>query len=116
MNDAPVLLDDALHPVAILENASFGWTLQHNDLCTAELRLPCEDVANDLCAKLPWVHLQDGVRDLGVYRITGMPASDVLPGGTRSYTLEHVLSLLLDDLIFGEWCLMAPASGMPFSS
>ena len=102
MNDAPVLLDDALHPVAILENASFGWTLQHNDLCTAELRLPCEDVANDLCAKLPWVHLQDGVRDLGVYRITGMPASDVLPGGTRSYTLEHVLSLLLDDLIFGE--------------
>lgn len=102
MNDAPVLLDDALHPVAILENASFGWTLQHNDLCTAELRLPCEDAANDLCVKLPWVHLQDGVRDLGVYRITGMPASDVLPGGTRSYTLEHVLSLLLDDLIFGE--------------
>lgn len=102
MNDAPVLLDDALHPVAILENASFGWTLQHNDLCTAELRLPCEDAANDLCAKLPWVHLQDGARDLGVYRITGMPASDVLPGGTRSYTLEHVLSLLLDDLIFGE--------------
>lgn len=102
MNDTPVLLDDALHPVAILENASFGWTLQHNDLCTAELRLPCEDAANDLCAKLPWVHLQDGVRDLGVYRITGMPASDVLPGGTRSYTLEHVLSLLLDELIFGE--------------
>lgn len=102
MNDAPFLLDDALHPVGILENASFGWTLQHNDLCTAELRLPCEDAANDLCVKLPWVHLQDGVRDLGVYRITGMPASDVLPGGTRSYTLEHVLSLLLDDLIFGE--------------
>lgn len=102
MNDAPVLLDDALRPIAILENASFGWTLQHNDLCTAELRLPCEDAANDLCAKLPWVHLQDGVRDLGVYRITGMPASDVLPGGTRSYTLEHVLSLLLDELIFGE--------------
>lgn len=102
MSDAPVLLDDALHPIALLENASFGWTLQHNDLCTAELRLPCEDAANDLCAKLPWVHLQDGVRDLGVYRITGMPASDVLPGGTRSYTLEHVLSLLLDDLIFGE--------------
>lgn len=102
MSDAPVLLDAALHPIAILENASFGWTLQHNDLCTAELRLPCEDAVNDLCAKLPWVHLQDGARDLGVYRITGMPASDVLPGGTRSYTLEHVLSLLLDDLIFGE--------------
>lgn len=102
MSDAPVLLDAALHPIAILENASFGWTLQHNDLCTAELRLPCEDAANDLCAKLPWVHLQDGARDLGVYRITGMPASDVLPGGTRSYTLEHVLSLLLDELIFGK--------------
>lgn len=116
MSDAPVLLDDALRPIAILENASFGWTLQHNDLCTAELRLPCEDAANDLCAKLPWVHLQDGARDLGVYRITGMPASDVLPGGTRSYTLEHVLSLLLDDLIFGEWCLTASASVMPFSS
>ena len=56
MSDAPVLLDDALHPIALLENASFGWILQHNDLCTAELRLPCEDAANDLCAKLPWVH------------------------------------------------------------
>ena len=76
MNDAPVLLDDALRPIAILENASFGWTLQHNDLCTAELRLPCEDAANDLCAKLPWVHLQDGVRDLGCLLYTSDAADE----------------------------------------
>lgn len=69
---------------------------QRNCVCHAKMwRMTC-------VPSCPWAHLQDGVRDLGVYRITGMPASDVLPGGTRSYTLEHVLSLLLDDLIFGE--------------
>lgn len=116
MNDAPVLLDDALHPVAILENASFGWTLQHNDLCTAELRLPCEDAANDLCAKLPWVHLQDGVRDLGVYRITGMPASDVLLVERAATRWSMFFRFCWMTLSSAKWCLTASASVMPFSS
>ncbi len=97
----PVLVDRQLHPLAILDTASdICWEQKHNELNTAEFSLAREDPRNDLCAALTWVHLWDGKRPLGLYRISGMPTGDDSPGGTMTYSLEHVLALLLDDVIF----------------
>ncbi len=103
MNGAPVILDRQLRPVAILDTASnICWEKKHNDLCTAEFSLAHEDPLNAECAAMAWVHMMDGSRDLGVYRIAGMPSGEEEAGGTMTYSLDHVLALLLDKVIFGK--------------
>lgn len=97
----PMILDRQLRPVAALDTATnLCWELKHNELSTAELTLPHDDPLNALCTALAWAHLTDGLRDLGVYRISGVTAGDDMPGGSYTYSLEHVLALLLDDVVF----------------
>lgn len=99
---APIVLDRQLRPVAVLDAVSaMSWEKKHNDLCTASITLSRDDPCAAYCTALTWMHLWDGARDLGIYRISAISSEDGVDGGSSVYTLEHVLALLLDDVIFG---------------
>lgn len=101
-----MLLDRQLHPVATLDSMlALSYELKHNDLSTAEVRLASSDPCSALCTAYAVMHLWDGVRDLGLYRVSGSPDSDMWDGGTVTYSLEHMLATLLDDVIFGVMTL-----------
>ena len=89
--------------LGVLENAGENaYVLTHNDLWTASFTLPSGDPKNSLCQAHNLVHLPDGERDTGLYRIVGMPTGEVTAaGGVKTYSLEHVMATLLDDVLFG---------------
>ena len=89
--------------LAVLENATqVGYKLKHNDLWTAQFTLPADDPKNQYCQARNWVRIPDNDRDIGLYRIVGMPSAEVTEmGGTKTYQLEHVMATLLDDVLFG---------------
>ena len=89
--------------LGVLENAGeVAYNLVHNDLWTASFTLPSGDPKNSLCQAHNLVHLPDGARDTGLYRIIGMPSGEeTAAGGAKTYSLEHVMATLLDDVLFG---------------
>ena len=94
--------DQAGRMLAVLENASdVSYVLTHNDLWTASFSLPVDDPQNAHCQAHNLVRLPDGSRDTGLYRIVGMPTCQLEAGGTCTYSLEHVMATLLDDVLFG---------------
>lgn len=95
--------DQNANMLAILENAhAVGYQLPHNDLWTATFKLPNKDPKNAFCRMHNLVRLDDGPRELGMYRIIGIPDEDVTgPTGFTSYSCEHVAATLLDDILFG---------------
>ena len=94
--------DQAGRLLAVLENASdVSYVLTHNDLWTASFSLPVDDPQNAHCQAHNLVRLPDGSRDTGLYRIVGMPTCQLEAGGTCTYSLEHVMATLLDDVLFG---------------
>ncbi len=86
-----------------LENAGeVSYTLVHNDLWTATFSLPTGDAKNALCEAHNMVRVPDSTRDTGLYRIIGMPTGEeTAAGGVKTYSLEHVMATLLDDVLFG---------------
>lgn len=89
--------------LAVLENAGdTNYNLRHNDLWVAGFSLPSRDPNNEYCQVHNLVRIPEEGRDLGLYRIVGLPSADeVARGGMISYRLEHVMVTLLDDLLFG---------------
>lgn len=89
--------------LTILDTADrIGYDLKHNDLWTAQFSLASGDPGNAYCAAHNLVKLPDGPRKTGLYRIVGMPSGEeVALGGMRTYSLEHVMATLLDDVLFG---------------
>ena len=89
--------------LGVLENAGeVAYNLVHNDLWTASFTLPSGDPKNSLCQAHNLVHLPDGARDTGLYRIIGMPSGEeTAAGGVKTYSMEHVMATLLDDVLFG---------------
>ncbi|MEG2469306.1 MAG: phage tail spike protein, partial [Comamonas sp.] len=89
--------------LGVLENAGdISYSLPHNDLWTASFTLPSRDPKNGYCQEDNRVHLMDGTRDIGIYRIVAMPSGEeTAAGGVRTYNLEHVMATLLDDVLFG---------------
>ena len=89
--------------LAVLENAGdVGFELKHNDLWTGSFTLPAGDPKNAFCQAHNLVRLPDGTRDLGLYRIISMPSSEETAiGGKKTYSVEHVMATLLDDVLFG---------------
>lgn len=98
------ILNNEMNPVAILENAfEVGYTRILNEIWTAEFKLPLDDSKNKHCLPLNFVEIVDDNTGeyIGLYRI--------IPANTRKsesrneihYELEHVLSTLLNDVIFG---------------
>lgn len=89
--------------LAILENASsVSYSLPHNDLWTASFKLPSRDPKNEFCQMHNLVSIEDGPRNIGMYRIISVPDEDVTGlGGYVEYSCEHVAATLLDDILFG---------------
>lgn len=96
----PTIHDTSLQMLGTLDTASgIGYTLNLNDLSTGSFTLAAEDPANGLCMPGSFVHMYDGDRDLGWWRISGMPNGNGLPGGTNQYNIEHAAATLMDDII-----------------
>ncbi|MBR4081127.1 MAG: phage tail protein [Clostridia bacterium] len=95
--------DQAGTMLAALEYAdAVGYNLPHNDLWTATFRLPKDDPKNAYCQMHNLVSIDDGPRNLGMYRIIGSPDADMTtPGSYIVYNCEHVVATLLDDVLFG---------------
>ena len=89
--------------LGVLENADeIAYTLTHNDLWTASFSLPSGEAKNALCQAHNMVRLPDETRKTGLYRIVGMPSSEeTAEGGRKTYSLEHIMATLLDDVLFG---------------
>lgn len=101
--DAVTVYDQNGKLLAVLDNASaVSYELKHNDLWTGGFSLPTGDPQNVYCQAHNLVKLPDGDRDIGIYRIVGMPsAEETAIGGMREYSVEHVMATLLDDVLFG---------------
>lgn len=95
--------DQDMTMLAVLDYADeIGYMLPHNDLWTASFKLPARDPKNAFCQMHNLVSIDDGPRDIGLYRIIGIP-NDAMTGqgGYTEYTCEHVAATLLDDVLFG---------------
>jgi phage minor structural protein len=95
------ILNQQLQPVAILENAySIGYEKSFNALWTANFSLPLNDEKNAECQSLYFVEVTDNDDYIGLFRI--IPSNTVKSESTNEvkYQCEHVLSTLLDDVLF----------------
>lgn len=97
------IYDQSMQMLAILDSADkISYELKHNDLWTGSFSLAADDPKNSFCQAHNLVRLPDGPRDTGLFRIVGMPSSEETGlGGMKTYSLEHVMATLLDDVLFG---------------
>lgn len=89
------------NPVAILQNA-FGISYEKrlNEVWTAQFSLPADDPKNAECLAFRYVEIFDGDERVDLFRILPSKFNKSADGKTKNYQCEHVLSTLLDDLLF----------------
>ena len=89
--------------LAVLENAdAVGYMLKDNDLWTASIALPGRDPKNRFLQPHNFVKISDGPRNLGLFRILGIPDDPITdPDAFTEYQLEHASATLIDDILFG---------------
>ena len=86
--------------IAYLDNAiEVGYDCPLNALWTAKFSLPASDPKNQYCQQNNLVRIFDGNDEIGLFRIVGedKTRSD---NAVTAYNCEHVLSLLMDDVLF----------------
>ena len=86
--------------VAYLDKAyNIGYEMKLNELWTASFSLPADDPKNTYCTPFFYVELFDGNTRIDLFRIIGIDhtKSDY---GVKTYTCEHVLATLLNDVLF----------------
>lgn len=86
--------------LAYLDNAiGVSYNCPLNALWTATFSLPASDPKNQYCQQNNFVRIFDGNDEIGLFRIIGenkARSSDAV----TAYSCEHVLSLLMDDVMF----------------
>lgn len=89
------------NPVAILQNA-FGISYEKrlNEVWTAQFSMPADDPKNAECLAFRYVEIFDGAERVDLFRILPSKFNKSADGKTINYQCEHVLSTLLDDLLF----------------
>ena len=100
----PRLYNLSMAITAVLQNATdISYKHVFNDLYTAQFSLPYNDPKNALCETHHIVDIFDGDESRGKYRIVDEPETDIaMIGAFQSYTCEHVIAFLLDDVIDGQ--------------
>jgi phage minor structural protein len=96
----PQVFDKQMHRLAFLDNAtSVGYDLPINALWSANFTLPADDPKNEYCQPFNYVEIFDGETRIDLFRIVGVDftRSDSI---STTYTCEHCLATLLDDVIF----------------
>ena len=95
------LYDKDLNPVAVLENAlNIGYEKKLNDIWSAQFSMPSTDEKNAECQAFRYVEIFDGDDRVDLFRILPSSLKKSEDGVITTYSCEHVLSTLLDDLIF----------------
>ena len=88
-------------PVAILNNAfGIGYEKRLNEIWTAQFSMPADDPKNAECLAFRYVEIFDGSERVDLFRILPSKFAKNGDGKTRTYQCEHVLSTLLDDIMF----------------
>lgn len=102
MPAAPVTVyDSSMRRVALLQNAfAIGYETPLNGLWTAQFSLPANDPKNAECLPLRFVELYDGRDRVELFRILPNTAKRSSDGQTVTYSCEHVLATLIDDVLF----------------
>ena len=86
---------------AILINAfSISYETPFNGLWRASFSMPANDPKNEECLPLRYVELFDGEERIDLFRIIPQAKTRSRDGQTITYTCEHVLATLLDDVMF----------------
>ena len=94
------VFDKNRNRLAYLDNAvQVAYSCPLNALWTASFALPADDPKNVYCAQNNFVRIFDGNDEIGLFRIVGedKTRSD---NSITAYSCEHVLSLLMDDVMF----------------
>jgi len=93
--------DQNMKPIGILENAfDAGVERRSNELWTASFSMPIDDPKNALCNHFNFVEfIGASGRNYGLYRI--MPRNTKKTENKITYSCEHVLATLLDDVMDG---------------
>lgn len=86
---------------AYLENAfSIGYEERSHELWNASFSLPANDPKTAECLPLRFVEIYDGDERVDLFRIVPTKTQRSNDGKTITYTCEHVLATLLDDVLF----------------
>lgn len=86
---------------AILTNAfAVGYEQPFNGIWSAWFSLPADDPKNQECQPLRYVELFDGDDRIDLFRILPTSRTRSRDGQTVSYTCEHVLATLVDNVLF----------------
>jgi len=87
--------------LAFAEQAySVSYDMPLNSLWTASFTLPANDEKIEECKPLNFVELWDGAEYIGLFRIMPQAAKRSSNGAEITYQCEHVLSTLIDDVLF----------------
>jgi phage minor structural protein len=89
------------NPVAILNNAyAIGYEKRMNEIWTAQFTLPADDPKNAYCLPFKYVEIFDNGERVELFRILPSRYVKNAESKTKTYQCEHVLSTLLDDILF----------------
>ncbi len=89
------------NPVAVLQNAyNIEYSKRLNEIWTAEFSIPADDDKNVECKAFRYVEIFDQGDRVELFRILPNSFNKSNGGKTITYQCEHVLSTLLDDIMF----------------
>ncbi|MFD2118165.1 phage tail spike protein [Paenibacillus yanchengensis] len=95
------IYDLNMRKLALLENAiTINYETPMNGLWTAGFELPLDDEKNEYCQPFYFVELFDLDGRMDLYRILPNTAKRDGSNQTVSYSCEHVLATLIDDVLF----------------
>ena len=96
----PQVFNQDMERLAILDKATgIGYRQVHNGIWTARFTLPADDPKNGYCKPFNYVEIYDGYKRVELFRIVRKPFSRGRKGFT-DYELEHVVTTLMDDVLF----------------
>jgi phage minor structural protein len=95
------IFNQQLQLVAKLENAyGIGYEKRFNEVSLAEFKLPLDDPKNAECNPFNFVEITDKDDYIGMFRIVPRLIFKSESNREIRYTLRHVISTLLDDVLF----------------
>lgn len=96
-----IVYDQDMKKVAYLENSfNIGYERPLNNLHRASFSLPAGDEKNAECLPLRFVEIFDNGERIDLFRIMPSSAQRNRSDATITYQCEHVLGMLLDDVLF----------------
>jgi phage minor structural protein len=87
--------------LALLNNAfDISYDQKLNNLWTAEFSLPADDTKNEYCLPFNFVEIFDGNERVDLFRIMPVNFEKNSSGLVKTYSCEHVIATLFDDIMF----------------